>query len=204
MRAHAAGLSIGGVNTGIIGDMVTPQSPFLLLENLAHSVLSRFPPPPWAVQEAQRRIVLLLNHVLMQEPAATSRMARRTGAVVLAQWRGFSIRFLVTPAGLLDLAAADARSDLSLTATDASAAVMAQSLLRGDKPAIQIEGDVQLAADVNWLVDHVRWDVEDDLARIVGDAPAHALGAVARRMGQVLRQFVAKTPTSVQPDGQAP
>ena len=82
--------------------------------------------------------------------------------------------------------------------------VLLSSLDGAKATAIQIEGDVQLAADVNWLVDHVRWDVEDDLARIVGDAPAHALGAVARRMGQVLRQFVAKAPASVQPDGQAP
>ena len=94
--------------------------------------------------------------------------------MVLVQWRGFSIRFLITPAGLLDLAARRARSDLSLTATDDSPARIAQSLLRGDKPAIRIEGDVQLAAEVNWLVDHVRWDVEEDLARIIGDAPAHA------------------------------
>lgn len=184
--------------------MVTPQSPFLLFENLAHSVMSRFPPPPWAVQEAHRRIVLMLNHVLMQEPAATARMARRSGAVVLAQWRSFSIRFLVTPAGLLDLAQADAQPDLSLTATDESAAVMAQSLLRGDKPGIRIDGDVQLAADVNWLVDHVRWDVEDDLARIIGDAPAHALGEIARRMGQTLRQFAAKAPVPTPQDGSSP
>ncbi|MCB2001324.1 MAG: hypothetical protein KDH93_00090 [Rhodoferax sp.] len=183
--------------------MATPQSPFLLFENLAQTVMNRFPPPPWAVQEAQRRMVLLLNHVLMQEPAATSRMVRRKGSVVLVQWRTFFIRLLVTPAGLLDLAAADARPDLSLTATDESAAVIAQSLLRGDKPAIRIEGDVQLAADVNWLVDHVRWDLEEDLARIIGDAPAHALGEVARRMAQVLREFAAKAPASApaQPGG---
>lgn len=181
--------------------MATPSSPFLVLENLAQSVMDRFPPPPWAVQEAQRRMVLLLNHVLMQEPAATSRMARRKGAVVLVQWRGFFIRLLVTPAGLLDLAQSDARPDLSLTATDASAAAIAQSLLRGDKPAIRIEGDVQLAADVNWLVDHVRWDLEEDLSRIIGDAPAHALGDAARRMAQVLRQFAAKAPAAPAPPG---
>jgi ubiquinone biosynthesis protein UbiJ len=185
--------------------MATPQSPFLLFESLAQSMLDRFPPPPWAVQEAQRRIVLLLNHVLMQEPAATSRMARRTGAVVLVQWRTFYIRLLVTPAGLFDLAQTDAIPDLSLTATDESAATIAQSLLHGDKPAIRIEGDVQLAGDVNWLVDHVRWDLEDDLARIVGDAPAHALGEVARRMAQGLRQFAAKAPASARPaDGTQP
>ena len=184
--------------------MATPQSPFLLFEGLAQTVMSRFPPPPWAVQEAQRRIVLLLNHVLMQEPAATSRMARRQGSVVLVQWRTFFIRLLVTPAGLLDLAAPDARPDLSLTATDESPAAIAQSLWRGDKPSIRIDGDVQLAADVNWIVDHVRWDVEDDLARVIGDAPAHALGEMVRRMVQVLRQFAAKAPVPPQPGGSQP
>lgn len=184
--------------------MATPQSPFLLFENLAQTVMNRFPPPPWAVQEAQRRMVVLLNHVLMQEPAATSRMARRQGAVVLVQWRTFYIRLLVTPAGLLDLAAPDARPDLSLTATDESPAAIAQSLCRGDKPSIRIDGDVQLAADVNWLVDHVRWDIEDDLARVIGDAPAHALSEVVRRMVQVLRQFAAKAPVPPQPGGTQP
>ena len=90
---------------------------------------------------------------------------------------------------------------LSLTATDESVGTIAQSLLRGDKPAIRIEGDVQLAADVNWLVDHVRWDVEDDLARIVGDASAHTLGQVARRMAQVLRKFVGGAAAAAAPPG---
>ncbi len=67
---------------------------------------------------------------------------------------------------------------------------MAQAALRGDKPAVRIEGDVQLAAEVNWLVDHVRWDLEEDLARVIGDAPAHALGQAARGLAQALRQFV--------------
>lgn len=171
------------------------QSPFLLFESLAQSVGANFQPPAWAVDEVQRRIVLLLNHVLMQESAATNRLARQKGSVVLVQWRGFFVRFLITPAGLLDLAGANAKPDLSLTATDSSA-VIAQSILRGDKPAIRIEGDVQLAADVNWLVDHVRWDVEDDLSRVIGDAPAHALGQVARRMAQVLRRFAGAVPAS--------
>ncbi len=180
------------------------QSPFLLFENMAQSMLAKFPPPQWAVIEAQRRIVLLLNHILMQEAAAMTRLARQKGSVVLVQWRGFYIRFLVTPAGLLDLAAPEARPDLSLTATDESAAVIAQTLMRGDKPEIRIDGDVQLAADVNWLVDHVRWDVEDDLARILGDAPAHALGQVAQRMAKGLRQFAGKGTTANAPDGATP
>jgi ubiquinone biosynthesis protein UbiJ len=49
---------------------------------------------------------------------------------------------------------------------------------------VRIEGDVQLAAEVNWLVDHVRWDMEEDLSRLMGDAPAHAWDAARARHGQ--------------------
>jgi len=165
------------------------QSPFLLLEGLAQDLANRFPPPDWLVEETQRRIVLLLNHVLMQEPAASSRLVRQKGSTVLVSWRAFSLRLRVTPAGLLDLAAADAVPDLTLCVAQESVFAIAQAALRGDKPAVRIEGDVQLAAEVNWLVDHVRWDIEDDLSRIVGDAPAHALGQAARGVGQALRRF---------------
>ncbi|MBO1996937.1 hypothetical protein J4714_13925 [Staphylococcus epidermidis] len=62
--------------------------------------------------------------------------------------------------------------------------------MRGDKPSIRIEGDVQFAAEINWLVDNIKWDVEEDLARLIGDVPAHTLGKFARMAAQGLRQFV--------------
>jgi ubiquinone biosynthesis protein UbiJ len=49
---------------------------------------------------------------------------------------------------------------------------------------------VQLAAEVNWLIDHVRWDPEEDLARLVGDASAHTLMQIAKDAVQALRSFV--------------
>ncbi len=49
---------------------------------------------------------------------------------------------------------------------------------------------MQLAGDIQWLVDHVRWDVEEDLARVIGDAPAHAVASVASRAAEALRRFV--------------
>ena len=165
------------------------QSPFQLGETLARQFFNRVPPPPWAVDEAQRRIVLLLNHVLMQEKAAIERLARQKGRVLLFQWQPFSIRFLITPAGLLDLAAPGATPHLSLTLADASASSVLQSLVRGERPPVRIEGDVQLASDVNWLADNVRWDLEDDLSRIIGDGAAHSLGQIASRMVDAVRKF---------------
>ena len=67
-------------------------------------------------------------------------------------------------------------------------------LMGGERPAVRVEGDVQLAADVNWLVDHLRWDIEEDLSRVIGDAPAHALARAARDAAQALQQFVRGRP----------
>jgi ubiquinone biosynthesis protein UbiJ len=64
-----------------------------------------------------------------------------------------------------------------------------EPLLDGGKPDVQVQGDVQLAADINWLIDHVRWDMEADLARILGDVPAHLLADGVQRMVRALRQF---------------
>ena len=82
------------------------------------------------------------------------------------------------------------KPDLILQVNETSPFVLAKSVLQGDKPPIRIEGDVQLAAEVNWLIDHVRWDVEEDLSRIIGDAPAHMVVQNAKKVVEALRSFV--------------
>jgi ubiquinone biosynthesis protein UbiJ len=169
------------------------QSPFSLLEGFLQKLpLPNLQPPAWAVNEVQRRVVLLLNHVLMQESEAMARLARQKGQVMLVQWRTFNFKLLATPAGLLDLAEPAAVPDLVMTVTDESPLMLAQAALRGDKPAVRIEGNVQLAAEVNWLTEHVRWDLEEDLARVMGDVPAHTLSQIAQTLTGSLRQFMTK------------
>jgi len=169
--------------------MATPSSPFSFLDDLFNRIGERLQPPAWAVHEIQHRAVLFLNHVLQQEPEAQQRLLRQQGRVVRFQWRFVTMELVATPAGLLDLAPAGSVPELTLTITDESPFELARNTLRGGKPSVQIIGDVQLAAEVNWLVDHVRWDVEDDLARLVGDVPAHTIANGARRVVEALRQF---------------
>jgi ubiquinone biosynthesis protein UbiJ len=169
------------------------QSPFSLLADGLGKLTENLKAPAWMVDEIQQRLVLFINHVLMQEPEAQNRLTRQKGRVVRLQWREFNMQLMATPAGLCELAPA-AHPDLLLTVTDTSPFDLAKSALRGDKPGVRIEGDVQFAAEVNWLVDHVRWDAEEDLARLVGDAPAHTLGNIGRGMAQALRSFVGKLP----------
>ena len=170
------------------------QSPFPFLDTLAGRLGQTLNPPDWVVQETHRRVVLLLNHVLAQEPEAKARLGRQRGRVVLATWRHFEMRLVATPAGLLDLAASQAVPDLTLALTQDSPWELAQAALRGDKPQVRIAGDVQFAAEINWLVDHVRWDLEEDLARLLGDAPAHTMAQGLRMMAAALRRFIGGIP----------
>lgn len=176
------------------------SSPFSSLADALGKLAERIQPPDWLVDESQHRLVLFLNHVLMQEPEAQARLARQKGRVVRAQWRGFSLQLAATPAGLLELAPS-AKPDLLLTVTDESPFSIAREALRGERPAVRIEGDVQFAAEVNWLVDHVRWDAEEDLARLIGDAPAHTLASIGRGAREALHKFVAGV--SARPPGAA-
>ncbi len=166
------------------------QSPFPFLDQAFQKLNTNLQPPDWAVDEIQRRIVLLLNHVLAQESEAMQRLARLKGRVVLFQWRSLTLKLTATPAGLLDRAQAQAQAELTLEVTEESPAALVEGLLRGEKPAVRIAGDVQLAAEVNWLIDHVRWDLEEDLAGLLGDVPAHALCQATRRGFAALRQFM--------------
>ena len=180
---------------------MSTQPPFSWLAQAADTLRAQLPPnlaqamvsAPWLIHEVQQRMVLFLNHVLMQEPAARDRLQRQKGRVLQVCWRDQVFQCQFTPAGLLELVAPSTSTraaDLVLRVNETSPLALVKTLAQGDKPAIRIEGDVQLAAEVNWLFDHVRWEPEEDLARLIGDAPAHAVAQNVRKCLDALRDFV--------------
>lgn len=158
------------------------------------SLLSGLKPPEWMVDELQNRVVLFLNHVLMQEPQAQERLKRQKGKPVKVQWGEIHLTLAATPAGLLERPADGAAPELTVTLTQTSPFSLAQSVIAGEKPGVDIQGDVQLAAEVAWLVDNVRWDVEEDLSRFLGDAAAHTLVRMAGTAAQAVKAFVGRAP----------
>lgn len=162
--------------------------PFDFLQSLAASVQL----PDWLVAELQNRVVLFANHVLMQEPQAQERLKRQTGKVMLVRWGVFDLRLAATPAGLLERTHAAAEPDLSITLAQTSPLAVAQAVMTGQKPEVSIQGDVALAADVAWLADNLRWDLEEDLSRFLGDAAAHTLVSQAQALVGAVRGFVSR------------
>ena len=137
------------------------------------------------------RAVLLANHLIASEPVAAQRLRDHAGRSVLLQldgWPGLlpalpplALRF--TAAGLLEWCGDDVPEAPDLrVSVDASnpALVLVRTLA----------GDAQLATDVNWLFDNLRWDFEDDLARLVGDAPARELSRFGRSVAGAMREAV--------------
>lgn len=131
------------------------------------------------------RLTLLLNHVLGREPAAVERLRPHAGRVLRLQAEGWPgllpppppMAWRVTPAGLLEWCGLEAPegADLSVRLDATNPAALAMAALAGQPPAVQVEGDAQFAADVSWLASNLRWDVADDLERLVGPALAQGL-----------------------------
>ena len=147
---------------------------------------------------AMERTTLLLNHVLAAEPVATGRLKPHAGRGIELSWTGWPallpppprVAFAVTPAGLLEWRGGDeplsAPPELRISIDASNPARLAAQWLAGERPRIGIEGDSAFAADVSWLIENLRWDIEDDLAQVVGAGPARQL---ARAGGLVARGF---------------
>ena len=170
------------------------MDPFQTLKELAlriERVVLGLTPPTWLMDEGQQKIVLFLNHVLKQESVAVERLKRQRGKTVEFRWNQLEMRLSFTPAGLVErVSTMHGLADLVLNINESSPLTILETLSQGDKPPIRIEGDVQLAAEVNWLIDHVRWDVESDLSRLFGDEIARFLVLTGKQCSNALKDFV--------------
>ena len=137
-----------------------------------------------AERSVMERLVLLINHVIAAEPAALERLrphADRTMQIELSGWPSLlpavgPFAFRVSPAGLVEWLAdgEPLPPDLRVAIDAANPALALTRLVAGERPEITVSGDAAFASDVDWLIDNLRWDMQDDLARLVGDGPGAA------------------------------
>ena len=145
---------------------------------------------------------------LQAEPAAVARLTRHAGRSVALDWtvepgpwpRPPALRLRVTAAGLFEscepAAAGEVPRPLRTCPCESNCrhrTVLAAQWLEGRRPAVVVEGDAQLAADVAWLGDNLRWDVAQDLSRIVGAGPAHQIVRAAQSFAAALRDLARRS-----------
>jgi len=117
-----------------------------------------------------------LNHVLLSESWARSELARHANKNILLRLPLIKLGFKISADGFVEVfnGMDDHNLVLELTAKALSDMVSSPGNLR-DKgfKAVKITGDADLAQLLGRLAGQLRWEYEEDLARIIGDAPAH-------------------------------
>lgn len=148
-----------------------------------------------------QRLTLLVNHLLSAEPVAIERLLPHAGkrlCIELVDWppplpAPPVVVFEVTPAGLLEWCGepdpAGQPAELQLRIAAANPALLMVRLAAGERPAVDVQCDALFAADVHWLADNLRWDLEADLARVIGPLAAHQLAALGGALAAGLRRW---------------
>ena len=147
----------------------------------------------WA-PAVQDRICLLLNHVIGREPVATARLAPFAGRAIVVHLRGWpallppapDLALSITRAGLLERLDGAPPDALRIELEASNPALLALGGLTGEKPQVVVQGDAALAGELSWLMDNLRWDIEDDLAQLTGPAVARQLAGFGRAAAQGL------------------
>ena len=136
--------------------------------------------------------IYALNHLLGAEAWARDKLKPYAGQCV--EFRNSPLpllRLVILDTGLLANAAEDAAPNLVVTIGAGALPAFARgedALMR----EIGIEGNADLASTVQYLFRHLRWDVEEDLSRIFGDALAHRMVEQGRRFAEWNKEAAGK------------
>ena len=125
-----------------------------------------------------------LNALLESEPWARERLMPFTGESLELRAPPLpTLRFTIAADGKLVAGGPDAKLEAkpSLVITVGPGALPAaiqgeEHLLR----AVDVAGNAQLASEVMFLFRHLRWDAEEEAAKVIGDVAAHRLAKFAR------------------------
>jgi ubiquinone biosynthesis protein UbiJ len=131
---------------------------------------------------AAKPFAAAFNHLLARETWARERLAPYAGKTARLSCPPVVLTLLVQPDGYL--AAVDAQDAQQVDVTLTVPAGALPAYLQGGQAAVmkhvKIEGDAEFAQVLGKLAEHLRWEPEEDLAQLIGDAPASRVASLAR------------------------
>jgi len=139
------------------------------------------------VSRPQKLIVAALAHLLARESWARERLRPHAGAVVRIEGGPLALALRIDEHGMLLASEAAGEADVTLSLpADAPLRLLLdrQSLFAG----IHLAGSADIAEALAFVFRNLRWDVEEDLARFVGDIPARRLGMLGDRLSREIRE----------------
>jgi ubiquinone biosynthesis protein UbiJ len=137
-----------------------------------------------------------INHLLAQEPWARIKLAAHAGKVALFDAGVLAIRLKVAADGMVQPAAGDELAHVTIRARLADLPLIAQNRDRAFS-FVRIEGDADFANTISQLSQSLKWEAEEDLARLLGDIPAANLVAGAKSVRDTLKSTQQKLAENV-------
>lgn len=122
-----------------------------------------------------------LNHLLRANTWARDALKPHAGKTASFRCLPFITRLTVLDNGEVAPAAAEATAAVTLTLTPGlmlRVAAKDEAVWR----EVIIDGDTAFATAIHHLWQHLRWDAEEDLSRVVGDVAAHRIAESGRTL----------------------
>tara|TARA_B110000967_G_scaffold79463_1_gene82121 strand:- start:257 stop:832 length:576 start_codon:yes stop_codon:yes gene_type:complete len=109
------------------------------------------------------------NHLLSQNDWMQSDLINHKNKIVIIEISGFKTIFKVKEDGQVEMIndSKDYDCKIKLTIND-----LIGQLVNNKNGKIGIEGDIELANKISQVLRKIEWDLEEDLAKYIGDIPA--------------------------------
>ena len=121
------------------------------------------------------------RHLLRPAPWARSRLAEHAGKQIRVELALGPLLLQIASDGYVEHGEPGTMPDLVIKLTPLAAAKWLSDREAGWRDA-RVDGDMELAAAVSYVVANLRWDYEEDLSRVVGDVAAHRITRGARQL----------------------
>lgn len=140
-------------------------------------------------------IVRALNHLIQGEHWAQDRLRAHAGAQILIEG-GPTIRLAINEHGHFYPGNADLTPDVSITLPSD---IVVRVLFDRDKlfSSVKLGGSADVAESLAFVLRNLNWDVEADLAGVVGDIAAHRIAGIGRTLASSLQQSVKRATENV-------
>lgn len=132
-------------------------------------------------------VTRFLQHICNQNEWSRPHLMPFSGKVITFDFVLLKTNLIVLEDGSLALAGETAQADATVHIPPS----LAMRLMAKDEAAktfIKVDGDTHLAAELSKVLQHMRWDIEDDLSKVVGDIGAVKIGELSQKAFNEIRQ----------------
>lgn len=129
-----------------------------------------------------------INHMLAAEPWARAQLAPHVNKTLHVSVQPFTIKLAVAPDGTVARATGTTVADTVVTLPYSAIARMVAGGSDAVMRDMRLEGDAEFAQAVSLLAKNLRWDVEEDLSKVVGDGASHRIVSAARKTSAEIKR----------------